>query len=177
MRRAPRRSGTAVRDPFQRRCRDTMMHCKKGVLTGKKAVAIILLIAGVMLMFFIVSQGITIYSTSREETDKTGLSSVQCFGFLYSIRGITATEEELQFEFRNELSSTEDVHNLTVAAAIAGAGTGSSQGKETVDVSIPMGSSMAIRVPVRVVDNFTVYPDNCQLYPMRCTLEGECSYR
>ncbi|MBI2580274.1 hypothetical protein HYV85_00520 [Candidatus Woesearchaeota archaeon] len=149
-----------------------MMHCKKGVLTGKKAVAIILLIVGVMLMFFIISQGIGIYKDSREASDRQGLSSVQCFGFLYTVKGITATDEELQFEFRNELSSTEEVHNLT----IMGAGTGAGQSRSSVDVSIPTGSSLAIRAPVRVEDNFTVYPDNCQLYPLRCSLEGKCSY-
>ena len=150
-----------------------MLHCKKGVLTGKKAVAIILLIVGAMLIFFIISQGIGIYKSSRESSDRQGLSSVQCFGFLYSVRDITATEEELQFEFRNELSSTEEVHNLT----IMGAGTDEGQSRKTVDMSIPIGSSLAVRVPVRVEDNFTVYPDNCLLYPMRCTLEGECAYR
>ncbi len=150
-----------------------MMYCKKGVLTGKKAVAIILLIVGAMLMFFIISQGIGTYKGSREATDKIGLSSVQCFGFLYSVNGITATDEELQFEFRNEMSSTEEVHNLTI---IGGAGVGAGQSMRTVDIGIPIGSSLAVRVPVRVEDNFTVYPDNCQLYPMRCTLEGECAY-
>ena len=150
-----------------------MLHCKKGALTGKKAVAIILLIVGVMLMFFIISQGVGIYKSSREASDRQGLSSVQCFGFLYTVKGITATDEELQFEFRNELSSTEEVHNLT----IMGAGTDEGQSRKTVDMSIPIGSSLAVRVPVRVEDNFTVYPDNCLLYPMRCTLEGECAYR
>ena len=149
-----------------------MMHCKKGVLTGKKAVAIILLIVGVMLMFFIISHGIGIYKGSREASDRQGLSSVKCFGFLYTVKGITATDDELQFEFRNLVSSTEEVHNLT----IAGSGQGAGQSKKTVDVSIPVASSMAVRVPVRVDDNFTVYPDNCQLYPMRWTLEGECAY-
>lgn len=150
-----------------------MMHCKKGVLTGKKAVAIILLIVGAMLMFFIISQGIGIYKGSRESSDRQGLSSVQCFGFLYSVREIIATEEELQFEFRNEISSTEEVHNLTIMGTGAGAG----QSRSTVGIGIPIGSSLAVRVPVRVEDNFTVYPDNCQLYPMRCTLEGECAYK
>ncbi|MBI2141109.1 hypothetical protein HYU16_01660 [Candidatus Woesearchaeota archaeon] len=150
-----------------------MMRCKKGLLSGKKAVAIILLIVGVMLMFFIISQGIGIYRSSREASDSQGLSSVQCFGFLYTVKGITATDEELQFEFRNELSSTEEVHNLT----IMGAGEGAVQSRSTVDVGIPIGSSLSVRVPVRVEDNFVVYPDNCQLYPLRCTLEGQCAYR
>ena len=145
------------------------MRCKKGVLTGQKAIGIIFLIVGVMLMFFIISQGVGLYTASKSASDRQGMSSLQCFGFIYTVKGITATDEELQFEFRNEMSSTEDVHNLTII--------GAGQSRSAVDVSIPIGSSLAVRVPVRVEDNFTVYADNCELYPLMCTLEGECAYR
>lgn len=143
---------------------------KGGALTGKKAIGIILLIVGVMLMFFIISQGTTLLKSSKQYSDERGLASVQCVGYLYSISGITASADELQFDFRNELSSTEDVHNLTVA--------GSGGSMWFGEVSIPSSQSMAVRVPVRVEagDNFSVYPDNCNIYPARCSLGGECAY-
>ncbi|MBI2550039.1 hypothetical protein HYV83_02560 [Candidatus Woesearchaeota archaeon] len=78
-----------------------LLSAKRGALTGKKAVALILLVVGVMLMFFIISQGVSIYKSSREGTDeRTG--AARCVGYLYTISGITATDEELQFTFRNE---------------------------------------------------------------------------
>lgn len=145
-----------------------LLKVKGGVLTGKKAVSIILLIVGVMLMFFIISQGVSIYKSSREGSDDRS-SALSCVGYLYTISSVTATEDELQFEFKNEVSSSEDVHNLT----IIGEG---QQSSRTVEVSIPSGRSLAVRVPVSVRDNFTVFPDNCKIYAARCNLDGECAY-
>lgn len=145
-----------------------MFGAKSGGLTGKKALAIIFLVVGIMLMFFIISQGTSVYKTSREDSDRQGLSSLQCVGFLYTVSGIAATAEELQFTFRNEMSSTEDVHNLTVS--------GYDSKSQTFPVSILAGSSMAVRVPVKVIDNFTVYPDSCSVFPAACNTDGECSY-
>lgn len=142
---------------------------KIGALTGKKAIGIIFLIVGIMLMFFIISQSTGIYKTSRESSDRQGRVSLQCVGYLYSISGVVISDGELQFSFRNELGSTEDVHNLTVADS-----SGREQG---FSVSIPAGSSYSVRVPVAVADNFSVYPDSCNVFPARCSLEGECTYK
>ncbi len=140
---------------------------KTGGLTGKKAIALIFLVIGITLMFFIISQGTGVYRASRESSDRQGLSSLQCVGYLYTISEITGSDGEIQFTFRNQLSSTEDVHNLTVS---------SSGSKWSGKVSIPIGSSLAVRVPVRAGGNFTVYPDSCEVFPARCSLEGECAY-
>src|SRR3989338_6758320 len=140
---------------------------RRGGLTGKKAIGLIFLVIGVMLMFFIVSQGTTIYRESREGADQKGLSSVRCVSFIYTISDITPAGDELQFEFSNEISSTEDVHNLTVASP------GSTW---TGSVSIPVGTSQSLRVPVRAASNFTVYPDNCALFPALCSIGGDCTH-
>ncbi|MBI3037274.1 hypothetical protein HYY73_06030 [Candidatus Woesearchaeota archaeon] len=144
-----------------------LLSAKRGALTGKKAVALILLVVGVMLMFFIISQGVGIYKSSREGTDARN-DAARCVGFLYTISGITATDEELQFTFRNEISSTEDIHNLTIADSVSK--------KQSFAVSIPVGASMAVRVPVKVDGDFTVYPDDCYVFPAKCDVEGECAY-
>ena len=144
-----------------------LLSAKRGALTGKKAVALIFLAVGIMLMFFIISQGANIYKSSRESTDLR-VEAVRCVGYIYKISGITASDEELQFTFRNEVSSTEDVRNLTIAD--------SGLRKQSFAVNIPAGSSMAVRVPVKVDGNFTVYPDSCSIFPAKCNLEGECAY-
>lgn len=142
---------------------------KRGALSGKKVIGIILFVVGVMLLLFIISQAVRIVKDSRDASDSKGEPSVHCVGYLYTIGGITATGEELQFNFANEQSSSEDVHNLTVID--------SNRNRQTFQISIPAGSSMAVRVPVRVQGNFSVYPDNCGVFPARCSLEGECAYR
>ena len=144
-----------------------LLSAKRGALTGKKAVALILLVVGVMLMFFIISQGVSIYKNSRDGTDLR-IGVTRCVGYIYTISGITATDEELQFTFRNEVSSIEDVSNLTIV--------GSGPERQSFAVSIPVGSSMAVRVPVKVDGNFSVYPDDCSIFPARCSLDGECAY-
>ena len=144
-----------------------LLSAKRGALTGKKAVALILLVVGIMLMFFIISQGVSIYKSSREGTDERS-GAARCVGYLYTISGITATDEELQFTFRNEVSSIEDIHNLTIADSVLK--------KQSFAVSIPVGSSMAVRVPVKVDGNFSVYPDDCSIFPAKCSLDGECAY-
>ncbi len=141
---------------------------KKGALSGEKVVGIILLVVGIMLLLFIISQAVKITKESRDSSDSRGQPSVRCVGYLYTVSGITATSDELQFEFRNEQSSSEDVHNLTVIDG--------NRNKQTFQISIPAGSSLAVRVPARVQDNFTVYPDNCGVFPARCSLDGKCAY-
>lgn len=143
---------------------------KRGALSGPKVIGIIMMVVGIMLLLFIVSQGMKIFKDSRDSSDSRGGPSVHCVGFLYTISGITATGDELQFNFLNERSSSEDVHNLTVVSS-------NSLKKQTFQLSIPAGSSLAVRVPVAVQDNFTVYPDNCQVFPARCSIDGECTYR
>ena len=146
-----------------------MLISKKGELSGKKAIALIFLVIGIMLMFFIISQGTSVYKTSRGSTDKQGIRGLQCVGFLYAISGITGTQDELQFTFRNEMGSTEDVHNLTV---------GDSAGNRQVfPVNISIGYSFSLRVPVRVEENFSVFPDACHVFPASCNLQGECTYK
>lgn len=170
MKKALPRYAIAPHDLFTKKVNQKMkmlLSAKKGALTGKKAVALILLVIGIMLMFFIISQGVSIYKSSREGTDLR-IDAARCVGYIYTISGITATDEELQFTFRNEISSTEDVSNLTIAD--------SSLRKQSFAVNIPAGSSMAVRVPVKVDYNFTVYPDSCNIFPARCNVEGECAY-
>lgn len=142
--------------------------CKRGEITGKKVIGIIFLITGVMLMFFIISQSIGIYSRSRAESDN-GSFGAQCVGFIYTITGITATGEELQFEFRNGMSSTEDVHNLTITAE--------GQEGQAFQLRVPIGTSIGVRVPARVADKFSVYPDGCGMFPAKCTLKEGCTYK
>lgn len=146
-----------------------MFKGKSGALSGKKVIGIIFLVVGLMLLMFIISQAVNIVKVNRDSSDRRGFPSVHCVGYLYSVKGITATDDELQFDFRNEQSSTEDVRNLTVV--------GSDLKRQTFQISIPVGSSMAVRVPVRVEDNFSVYPDNCEVFPARCSVEGSCTYR
>lgn len=141
---------------------------KGGALSGKKAVGLILLIVGVLLMFFIISQGISIYKSSRESSDEQGLAGVKCVGYVYSIGKITSTSDELQFELRSEHSSTEDISNITV---VDERGT-----SRTFDVAITPGVARSIRVPVAVQGNFSVYPDSCGIYPAICSIDGECTY-
>ena len=145
-----------------------MILSKKGALSGKKAVGLILLIVGVLLMFFIISQGTSIYRDSRDSTDEQGLSSVKCVGYVYSIGKITSSSEELQFELRSEHSSTEDISNITVVDE--------SGVSRTFEVAISPGSARSIRVPVTVQGNFSVYPDSCKIYPAICSVDGECTY-
>lgn len=147
-----------------------LLSAKRGALTGKKAVALILFAVGVMLMFFIISQGASIYKSSREGTDARN-DAARCVAYLYKISGITATDEELQFMFSNDVSSTEDVHNLTIVAMAD-----SGLREQSFAVNIPVGSEMAVRVPVKVDGNFTVYPDSCSIFPAKCSVEGECAY-
>lgn len=145
------------------------VHDRRGALSGQKVIGIILFVVGVMLLLFIISQAVKIVKDSRDSSDSKGGSSVHCVGYLYTIKGITVTDEELQFDFVNEPSSSEDVHNLTVID--------SSRRKQSFQVSIPVGSSLSVRVPVMVDGNFSVYPDNCAVFPARCSIEGLCSYR
>ena len=146
----------------------SLRHGRKGAFTGAKAIALVLLIVGVMLMGFIVMQGAGIYKREKAAEQKQGLASVQCVGFLYTVKNIQATVGTLEFEFRNEISSTEDVHHLTIK--------GESQNSQTVAVYVPVGSSEAVSVPIAVQKNFTVYPDNCQIYAAKCTVGGGCAY-
>ena len=146
-----------------------MFNGKSGALSGKKVIAIIFFIVGIMLLLFIISQAVNIVKVNRDSSDRGGFPSVHCVGYLYTVKGITATGDELQFDFRNEQSSTEEVHNLTVV--------GSDKKKQAFQISILPGSSMAVRVPVIVEDNFSVYPDNCEVFPARCSVEGGCTYR
>ncbi|MBI2142812.1 hypothetical protein HYU20_00530 [Candidatus Woesearchaeota archaeon] len=146
-----------------------MFNGRKGALSGKKVIGIIFLVVGLMLLMFIISQAVNIVKVNRDSSNRGGFSSVHCVGFLYTVKGITATGDELQFEFRNEQSSTEEVHNLTVI--------GADKKKQAFQISVPVGSSMAVRVPVMVEDNFSVYPDNCEVFPARCSVEGICAYR
>ena len=141
---------------------------RKGAFTGAKAIALVLLAAGIMLMAFIVVHSTGIYKRGRAAEERQGLASVRCVGFLYTVKNMHATAAALEFELKNEISSTEDVHNLTV--------TSESQSRH-VAVFIPIGSSAAVRVPLAVRTNFTLYPDNCQIYPARCKISGECAYR
>ncbi len=141
---------------------------KRGVLSGEKVVGIILLVVGIMLLLFIISQAVKITKDSRDSSNSKGQPSVHCVGYLYTVSGITATSEELQFDFSNERSSSEDVHNLTVIDG--------NRNKQTFQISIPVGSSLAVRVPVKVDVNFSVYPDNCGVFPARCSLDGKCAY-
>ena len=141
---------------------------KRGALSGQKVIGIIFLVVGVMLMLFIISQGVKIVKESRDSSNSKGQPSVHCVGYLYTVSGITSTAEELQFDFRNEGSSSEDVHNLTVIDG--------NRNKQAFQISIPVGSSLAVRVPAKVQDNFSVYPDNCQVFPARCNLDGRCAY-
>ncbi len=145
-------------------------HRKRGALSGPKVIGIIMMVVGIMLLLFIVSQGMKIFKDSRDSSNSKGVPSAHCVGFLYTISGITATSDELQFNFVNDESSSEDVHNLTVVS-------GSSLKKQAFQLSIPVGSSLAVRVPVSEQDNFTVYPDNCYVFPARCSVDGECTYR
>ncbi len=143
---------------------------KKGALSGQKVIGIILFVVGVMLLLFIISQGVKIVKDSRDSSNSKGVSSAHCVGYLYTVKGITANDEELQFDFINEPSSSEDVHNLTVIDG--------NRNRQAFQVSIPAGSSLSVRVPVRVDGNFSVYPDNCGVFPARCSVtSGECSYR
>ncbi len=146
-----------------------MITGKVGGLSGKKAIALIFLVVGIMLMFFIISQGTSLYKSSRESTDRTGVPGVQCVGYFYTISEITATQDELQFTFRNERASTEDVRNITVA--------GLEGKKQSFDVNILPGQSLSLRVPATIVDNFSVYPASCSVFPARCNLAGECTYK
>ena len=141
---------------------------RKGAFTGAKAIALMLIVAGILLMAFIVIQGAGIYKRGKAAEQHQGLASIKCVGFLYSIKNIQATASTLEFEFRNEISSTEDVHNVTVEAE--------SQASETVAVYVPVGFSESVSVPIAVQKNFTVYPDNCRIYPARCAVGGGCAY-
>ena len=141
---------------------------RKGAFTGAKAIALVLLAAGLMLMAFIVMHGTGIYKSSRAAEEKQGLSSVQCVGFLYTISDIKAAPDSLEFELKNEISSTDDIHNLTILVG--------NQSKQTVTVNILVGSSATVSVPLSVRSNFTLYPDNCQIYPARCRISGDCAY-
>jgi len=140
---------------------------KMGAFTGKKAIALIFLVMGVLLMLFIISQGMSLFHTSREDSSKK-VSSSLCVGFIYSISGITATDQELQFNFMNEMSSTEVVHNITIIDE--------AQKSQTFQVSIPIGTSTGLRVPVKVADKFTVYPDGCGIFPATCSVKEGCKY-
>ena len=142
---------------------------RKGAFTGAKAIALVLLAGGIMLMAFIVVHGSGIYKREKAASDKQGLSSVACVGFLYTLKNIHAKADALEFDFKNEISSTEDVHNLTV--------TSENKSSKTVAIYILAGSSASVSVPLAVESNFTLYPDNCQIYPARCKISsGECSY-
>ncbi len=142
---------------------------RKGAFTGAKAISIMLLIGGVMLMAFIVIQGGSIYKQGKAAEQHQGLASVQCVGFLYSVKNIHATAGAIEFEFRNEISSTEDVHNITVESE--------RQASQTVAVYVPAGFSEPVMVPIAVEKNFTLYPDNCRIYAAMCTVGGGCTYR
>lgn len=146
-----------------------MFNGRSGALSGRKVIGIIFLVIGLMLLMFIISQAVDIFKANRDSSDRRGFPSVHCVGYLYTVGGITATSDELQFDFRNEQSSTEEVHNLTVI--------GSNQKRQTFQIDIPVGSSKAVRVPVTVEGNFSVYPDNCEVFPARCSVEGPCAYR
>ena len=143
---------------------------RKGAFTGAKAIGLVILAAGLMLMAFIVVHSTGIYKSGRAAEEKQGLSSVQCVGFLYAVTNIRTTPVSLEFELKNEISSTDDIHNLTI--------TGESQSSQAVTVFIPVGSSATVSVPLPVRSNFTLYPDNCQIYPARCRVSsGDCTYR
>ena len=143
---------------------------RKGAFTGAKAIGLLLLAVGMMLMAFIVMHGTGIYKRGRAAEEKQGLSSVQCVGFLYEVTNIRAAPGSLEFELKNEFSSTDDIHNLTI--------TSESQSSQAVTVFIPIGSSTVVSVPLSVRSNFTLYPDNCQIYPARCSISsGDCTYR
>jgi hypothetical protein len=147
-----------------------MINDKQGVLSGKKAIGIILLVVGIMLTFFIVSQGLNVYNNSRQVTDDRGTINLQCVGYLFTISEVFSDGgEEIQFKYENSASSTENVNNITVAAI--------GEISQTFDIPIYIGDSLAVRVPISVIDNFTVYPDNCNVIKANCNVQGECAYK
>ena len=120
-------------------------------------------------MAFIVVNGSGIYKHGKATSDKQGLSSVVCVGYVYNVKNIQASSGALEFVFRNEISSTEDVHNITI--------TGESQDIHVIPIYIPPGSSETVSIPAALQGNFTVYPDNCGIYAAKCRAGGgECAY-
>lgn len=140
---------------------------RRGAFTAAKAIALMLLVAGMLLMSFIVFHGVNIYQQSKSTSDSQGLSSVECVGFLFTISDISSTANSVAFVFKNEISSSDDVHNVTVAAG---------QERQTVVVFTPPGTSAQVNVQLPVHGNFTVFPDNCGIYPARCKIGGDCAY-
>ncbi len=144
-----------------------MSNGKVGALTGKKAISLILLVVGIMLMFFIISQSINLFKVSKDGSDMDVKPSIKCVGYLYRVSNVIAGSEELQFEMENEKSSSEDIHNITV--------TGYDQHRQTFALDLPVGFTRGVNVPVKVVDNFTLYPDSCSIYAMTCSADGGCA--
>ena len=139
---------------------------KRGGAAGAKVISLVLLAVGLMLVVVIAIHTSGIYSLSKDTGKEQGLSSVRCVGFLYDISNIRSTAGRVEFEFINKISSTEDVHNVTV---LVGSSTW-----QTMIIYIPIGTSAIVSAPVKVLDEFIVYPDNCQIYPALCSLSGSC---
>jgi hypothetical protein len=140
---------------------------KSGASIGIKVMNLILLVTGILIMIFIVVQGCNIFQESKQGSDRQ-VSGSQCFGYIYSVREIAITPDLLKFRFINDITSTEDVHNITVMD--------SSGEKHSVVLFIPMGSDSEVAFPLNSGANFSIYPDNCQVFAEKCTAGG-CSLK
>ena len=133
-----------------------------------KAIMFSLFVLGILIGGYILISGMKIYQESRANTETNWHPSIDCIRYVYSIDAINFKERQLSFIIDNKDYSDHEISNITIR---------SGKQKLSVPTFIPPGAQDRITFEdVDAQDNFTLYPDNCELYFKTCFMATkECT--
>jgi hypothetical protein len=132
---------------------------------GTRIISLLFIVMAAVLMIFIVTQGLSLYSGSREYTVKESSPSINCIGHAYTVRNIVFERGQLSFDFRYEsYSDAENVSSVTVLA----------NESRTAKALFMKGQQRRLSFSgVQVSRNFSLYPDSCAAYAIVCDMESQ----
>jgi hypothetical protein len=133
-----------------------------------KAINLFILIFGIILTIFLFTQGTNIYKGYSSKAQDNWQPSIDCIGYIYGVNSLQSDELGITFNVQNKDYSEKIITNITVKSD-----TGD---QRAIPKVIIQGGQGKINLEAfRYEKNFTIFPDNCELYAKTCfPKNGQC---